>query len=63
MNDKLQINDIPLEHLAHLNQDGDMTKLVAAPLAVIFGLVALIFVLRQLQRIKERVTLGRTYRE
>lgn len=59
MND-LPKNDIPLEHLANLNQDGAMTKFIAAPAAFILAVCALIFVLRQVQRLRERYVVVRS---
>ncbi len=56
----LQTNDIPLEHLANLNQNGAMTKFIAAPAAFILAVVALIFVLRQVQRLRERYVVVRS---
>jgi hypothetical protein len=45
---------LPFDDLARLNEHGEMTKLVAAPLAIVATAVAFILVLRVLQRLRER---------
>ena len=60
---QLQTNDIPLESLAKLNQDGSMTKFIIAPAAFILAVVALIFLLRQVQRLHERYMVVRAQKD
>jgi hypothetical protein len=60
---QLQTNDIPLESLAKLNQDGSMTKFIIAPAAFILAVVALIFLLRQVQRLHERYVVVRAQKD
>lgn len=57
---ELPKNDIPLEHLANLNADGAMTKFIAAPAAFVLAVCGLIFLLRQVQRLRERHVLARS---
>jgi hypothetical protein len=57
---ELPKNDIPLEHLANLNADGAMTKFLAAPAAFVLSVAALIFLLRQVQRLRERYVVVRS---
>jgi hypothetical protein len=52
---------LPFEDLARLNENGEMTKLVAAPLAIVAAALTVIFVVRALQRMRERKLTQRFY--
>lgn len=49
-----QKDPIPFDDLARLNEGGAMVKLVAAPFAVIAGVLVLIWLIRLLQKARER---------
>lgn len=58
-----QTEKLPLDSLAQLNQDGGMTKLVLAPMLVIVVAVALIALVRMLQKSRERAEMESSLKE